>query len=63
MLGFGFTEIAMVVLLVLLLFGPQEIPKLARFISRLIYQFKDIFSRLEKQWNLNTEDKKMNQDE
>ena len=63
MLGLGFAEICAVFLLILILFGPQELPKLARLIARLIYEMKNIFKRLEKEWNLLSEDKKDNTDE
>ena len=56
MSGFGFTELLFLFVLVLLLFGPKELPKLARFIARLIYEMKNIFQRLEKEWRL-SEDK------
>ena len=59
MFGFGFTELFFIALLALLLFGPKELPKLARFVARLIYEMKSIFQRLEKQWHLdNQEDSK-----
>ncbi len=57
MSGFGFTELFFLFLLILLLFGPKELPKLARFVARLIYQMKNIFQRLEKEWNLKDQDK------
>lgn len=57
MLGFGFTELLFISLLILLLFGPRELPKLARFVARLIYEMKSIFHRLEKEWNLSSRHK------
>ena len=52
MSGLGFVELSAIFLLILVLFGPEELPKLARFIARLVYQMKNIFLRLEKEWNL-----------
>ncbi len=62
MSGLGFVELGAIFLLVLILFGPEELPKLARFMARLVYQMKNVFLRLEKEWNLkyqseNTSDK------
>ena len=57
MLGFGFTELLFISLLILLLFGPRELPKLARFVARLIYEMKNIFHRLEKEWDLSSQHK------
>jgi len=58
MYGFGLIELSVVFILVLLLFGPQELPKLARFIARFIHEMKSIFKNLEKEWNLFSEEKK-----
>lgn len=55
-LGLGFVELGAIFLLILILFGPEELPKLARFIARLIYEMKSIFQRLEKEWNLDHRD-------
>jgi len=63
MLGPGFFEVGFIILLLLLLFGPKEIPQLARFLARFIYEMKSIFKRLEKEWNLVSEDKKDSLDE
>lgn len=52
MSGLGFVELGSIFFLILILFGPQELPKLARFIAKLIYEMKNIFQRLEKEWNL-----------
>ena len=52
MTGFGFFELCVIFLLVLVLFGPKELPKLARFVAKLIYELKNIFQRLEKEWHL-----------
>lgn len=54
--GLGFVELGTIFLLILILFGPEELPKLARFIARLIYEMKGIFQRLEKEWNLDHRD-------
>ena len=56
MSGLGFIELGAVFLLILILFGPRELPKLARFMARLIYEMKNIFQRLEKEWNLSSEE-------
>ncbi|MDE0518973.1 MAG: twin-arginine translocase TatA/TatE family subunit [Oligoflexia bacterium] len=52
MLGLGFTEFVFLFFLALLLFGPKELPKLARLIARCIYEMKNLFQRLEKEWHL-----------
>ena len=52
MVGFGFFELCVIFLLALVLFGPKELPTLARFIAKLIYELKNIFQRLEKEWRL-----------
>lgn len=52
MTGFGFLELCAIFLLVLVLFGPKELPKLARFVAKFIYELKNIFQRLEKEWRL-----------
>ena len=52
MTGFGFFELCVIFLLALVLFGPKELPKLARFVAKLIYELKNIFQRLEKEWRL-----------
>ena len=57
MLGFGVLELGTIFLLVLFLFGPKELPNLARTIARIIYQMKNIFQRLEKEWKLKPESK------
>ena len=57
MSGLGFVELGAIFLLVLILFGPEELPKLARFMARLVYQMKSVFLRLEKEWNLEYQSK------
>ena len=52
MSGLGFVELGAIFLLILILFGPQEMPKLARFVAKLIYEMKNIFQRLAEEWNL-----------
>ena len=52
MTGFGLFELCVIFLLALVLFGPKELPKLARFVAKLIYELKNIFQRLEKEWCL-----------
>ena len=55
MLGFGFVEWIVIFLLLLFLFGPKELPKGARLMARLIYEMKNIFRKLETEWNLDPE--------
>ena len=50
--GLGFPELVIIFLLALLLFGPKELPKLARFLVKLINEMKQIFNRLKSEWNL-----------
>ena len=52
MLGLGFTELLFLFFLALLLFGPKELPNLARLMARFIYEMKNLFQRLEKEWGL-----------
>lgn len=52
MSGLGFQELCVIFVLVLILFGPKELPKIARHIAKLIYEMKNIFQRLEQEWNL-----------
>ena len=49
-------EILVLFLLALLLLGPEELPPLARFITRTFNELKAIFHRLEKEWGLNQTD-------
>lgn len=48
----GFLELIVVFLLALFLFGPKELPKLARVLVKLINEMKHIFNRLKSEWNL-----------
>ena len=48
--GLGAAEIICIFLLILVLFGPQELPHLARLILRLINEMKNLFYRLEACW-------------
>ena len=45
-------ELLLLFLLALLLFGPEELPPLARLMSRTLNELKSIFQRLEKEWGL-----------
>lgn len=54
----GFTEVFVIFLLGLFLFGPEELPALARALARLIYEMKNIFKKLEEEWKLKPEDTK-----
>ena len=53
----GFTELCVIFLLVLFLFGPEELPRLARALARMIYEMKNIFKKLEKEWKWEPEKK------
>ena len=53
MLDLGFSEIVLIFFLFLILFGPKELPGLARFIVRILHELKTIFRQLEKEWKLN----------
>ena len=50
--GFGLLELIVVFLLLLVLFGPKELPRLARGVARLIYEIRHIFQKLETEWKL-----------
>ena len=52
MTGVGGAELAFLFLLFLLLFGPKDLPRIARFTARLFYDMKNIFQKLEKEWRL-----------
>ena len=53
--GMGIVELFVIFLLILVLFGPKELPKIAQALARLIYEMKRIFQRLEREWNLMSE--------
>ena len=40
MLNFGFTEILLIVLIILVLFGPKRLPELARACGKAVNEFK-----------------------
>ncbi len=46
-MGLGFWEIVLIVIVVLVLFGPKRIPELARSIGRASYEFKKAKKDLE----------------
>ena len=50
--GLGFPEVIVIFLLMLVLFGPKELPTLARFLVKFINEMKHIFNRLKDEWNL-----------
>ena len=50
--GLGFPELVVIFLLALFLFGPKELPKLARFLVKLTNEMKQFFNRLKSEWNL-----------
>ncbi len=54
----GVTELFLIFLLGLFLFGPEELPRLARALARWIYEMKNIFKKLEEEWKLKPEDTK-----
>lgn len=54
MLGLGFLELVLIFFLLLILFGPKELPGLARLLLHMIYELKTIFNRLEREWKLNS---------
>ena len=45
-------EILLLLLLALLLLGPEELPPLARLISRTLNELNNILHKLEKEWGL-----------
>ncbi len=53
--GIGFVELFVVFLLLLVLFGPKELPEMARRMARFIYEMKNVFQKLEKEWKLKPE--------
>ena len=55
MLGMGLIELFVIFLLLLVLFGPKELPKMARRIACLIYEMKNVFQKLEQEWKLRPE--------
>jgi TatA/E family protein of Tat protein translocase len=46
--GIGFWEILLILLLVLIIFGPLKMPEIARGLGKAIYQFKKYSSNLTK---------------
>ncbi len=48
MLGLGFPEIAVILLLVLVLFGPKKLPDLARTIGKGLAEFKGALNHAER---------------
>ena len=46
-------EVLVLFLLALLLLGPEELPPLARLITRTFNELKVLLHRLEKEWDLN----------
>ena len=55
MLGLGMIEIFFLLIVLLCLFSPKEIPELARLVLKGIYEVKNVFSKLEKKMSLNEE--------
>ncbi|MCU0416491.1 MAG: twin-arginine translocase TatA/TatE family subunit [Cytophagaceae bacterium] len=54
----GFTEILLIVLLVVFLFGGKKIPELARGLGRGIREFKDASKEVKKEINDSLEEDK-----
>lgn len=46
-MSLGFWEVAVIVVVILLLFGPKRIPELAKALGRANYEFKKAKSELE----------------
>ncbi len=59
MLGISFLELFFLFILALILFGPKDLPKLARLLLQMVYRLKNIFHQFEKKWN-HLEDKEKN---
>ena len=51
MFGLGGQEILLILLIVLLLFGPKKIPELARGLGKGIQEFKKAQSNLQEEFN------------
>ena len=51
-------EILVLFVLALLLLGPEELPSLARMISRILNELKTVYQSLEKEWGLSDKIKK-----
>ena len=47
-MSIGFTEILLIVIFVLLVFGAKRIPELARALGRASYEFKEFIDAAEK---------------
>ena len=47
-------EWIVVLILFLILLGPQKLPHLARALLKIFHEMKHILARLEKEWNLKT---------
>ena len=56
--GLSFTEIIIVFILLLILFGPKELPKLAKLFVSSLNELKNIFYKLREDWELKSEDNK-----
>ncbi len=54
----GPTELIIVLVLVLLIFGPKNIPKLAKMLGRGVREFKDASSKMTDSWLDDDEDDK-----
>jgi len=54
MLGFGFWELILIFFLLFILFGPKELPDLARTLLRMVNELKTTFQRWEQEWKLDS---------
>ena len=55
MLGIGFTELAIILIVAFLIFGPKKLPDVARSLGKAMYQLKHASSsftqELSKEWH------------
>lgn len=58
MFGLGTSEIILILLLVIFLFGAKKIPDLARGLGKGIREFKDASSEIKQEINKNLDDSK-----
>jgi sec-independent protein translocase protein TatA len=61
MFGLGGQEILLILLIVLLLFGPKKIPELARGLGKGIQEFKKAQSNLQDEFNKAVEEEPKNE--
>ena len=67
MFGLGFSEILLILVIALIVFGPKRLPEVAKTLGRTVGGFKRSLDELHRDFNLNTphpdEDKKLPQGE